>query len=126
MTETSTTYLEQREEFVQLHVLQTRKWLYAPPEVALELEGSRDPVILMATMAQLAEEIAPEEYKSKLILQFKNLAHDAVRIPLINIIYNWWQPMGHEIATMLEPLDAPWKKNMVSMWMEASVGKEIP
>ena len=103
--------------------------LYIPPEAMACLEGSRNPVVVVAKMAQKADEVAPEDEKSRLVQNFVSLAMMAAQTPSHMLLTHWWDPMCCEYLPSIlgTVIDMPWKQELINIWKDEHIKeKTVP
>lgn len=119
-------YKEHYMTFQAANVKCTNNLLYIPPEALACLEGSRSPVVVLAKMAQKADEVAPEGEKSRLVARLASLAVMAAQTPTHMLLSHWWGPMCNEHIPELigGANDTPWKQELIHIWTDENVKEE--
>jgi len=106
---------------VELNEKYKQHLCYMAPESMAAFNNKRNPVVLMAKMAQLAP-------TKDIMNQFVALAEAAVTIPINNIFNEWWVPMcSTYLSGVIGVNDAAWKQTCIDIWSDADiVEQEVP
>lgn len=106
---------------VELNAKYIHNLCYMAPESMAAFYSKRNPVVLMAKMAQLAP-------TKDIMNQFISLAQAAARIPINDMFNEWWVPMCSKyLSGVLGENDAAWKQACIDIWSDADmVEQDVP
>ena len=102
-----------------------RNLCYLAPEAMSSFAQQRNPVVLMAKMAQLAP-------TKDILAQFVSLAQMAAKTPTNDMFSEWWVPMCRSylsgvIGDIGDGDEDAWKKACVALWAdEHMMDQEVP
>jgi hypothetical protein len=108
-----------------------RNLCYLAPEAMTSFARQRNPVVLMAKMAQLAP-------TKEILAQFVSLAQMAAKTPTNDMFSEWWVPMCHTyLSGVLGDINGDggsggsgedaWKKACVALWAdEHMMEQDVP
>jgi hypothetical protein len=118
-------YNEYRGTFQEANRNYMKNLLYIPPEALVCLEGSRNPVALLAKMAVKVCQVAPEAEQSRLVAQLASLAVMAAQTPSHMLLSHWWAPMcSVYLPELIGINDTPWKQALIDIWTDSSELKD--